>query len=152
MEEDNEAIMARFLHGLNYDINDIVELHHYVEVDNLLYQAIKVEQQLNRKDLGRISTTTFNSHCWKDKTKKEGVSSSKEATVENKGKTITPSISVSTNKIIKCFKCQIQGHIVSQCPKKITMLMEENKEIIEEEGDDYDEDFEQDEEEIPTGD
>lgn len=48
-EEDNEKPMARFLHGLNHDISDIVELHHYVEVDNLLYLAIKVELQLKRK-------------------------------------------------------------------------------------------------------
>ncbi|KAL2243042.1 UNVERIFIED_CONTAM: hypothetical protein Sindi_0422200 [Sesamum indicum] len=28
--EDNEATMARFLHGLNRDIVDVVEMHHYV--------------------------------------------------------------------------------------------------------------------------
>src|SRR3954471_13138901 len=74
-EEDNKATMARFLHGLNRDISDIVELHHYVEVDDLVHQAIKVEQQLKRRVLGRRSTTTFNSHSWKDKTKKDGASS-----------------------------------------------------------------------------
>jgi len=150
VEEDDEATMARFLHGLNHDISDIVELHHYVEMDELVHQAIKVEQQLKRKSQARRNSTTFNSQSWKDKTKKEGASSSKEATVENKGKTITSSSSsVSTNKSVKCFKCQGQGHIASQCPTKRTMLMEENEEIVEEEDGDYDEEFE---EEIPSGD
>ncbi|XP_050896756.1 uncharacterized protein LOC127103548 [Lathyrus oleraceus] len=84
VEEDDEATMARFLHGLNHDISDIVELHHYVEMDELVHQAIKVEQQLKRKSQARRNSTTFNSQSWKDKTKKEGASSSKEATVENK--------------------------------------------------------------------
>lgn len=119
-------------------------------MDELVHQAIKVEQQLKRKSQARRNSTTFNSQSWKDKTKKEGASSSKEATVENKGKTITSSSSsVSTNKSVKCFKCQGQGHIASQCPTKRTMLMEENEEIGEEEDGDYDEEFE---EEIPSGD
>lgn len=45
IEEDNEATMTRFHHGLNRDINDIVELHHYVKVNDLVHQTIKVEQQ-----------------------------------------------------------------------------------------------------------
>lgn len=36
MEEDNEAAMARSLHGLNYDISYKVKLYHYVEVDHLM--------------------------------------------------------------------------------------------------------------------
>ncbi|CAJ2633435.1 unnamed protein product [Trifolium pratense] len=107
VEEDDEATMARFLHGLNRDISDIVELHHYVEMDELVHQAIKVEQQLKRKSQARRSSTTFNSQNWKDKLKKEGASSSstKEPMVENKGKAIIPSQSVSTNKKLTCFKC-----------------------------------------------
>ena len=32
VEEDREATMARFLQGLNPDIQDWVELQHYVEI------------------------------------------------------------------------------------------------------------------------
>lgn len=46
MEEDQEETMARFIHGLNHDIIDIVELHHYVSMDELVHQAIKLEQRL----------------------------------------------------------------------------------------------------------
>ena len=41
--------MARFLHGLNREIQDTVELHHYASLEDLIHQAIKVEQQLKRK-------------------------------------------------------------------------------------------------------
>jgi len=47
--EENESTMARFIHGLNREISDIVELHHYVDLDELMHQVIKVEQQLKRK-------------------------------------------------------------------------------------------------------
>ncbi|XP_039687225.1 uncharacterized protein [Medicago truncatula] len=154
VEEDDEATMTRFLHGLNHDISDIVELHHYVEMDELVHQAIKVEQQLKRKTQTRRSSTTFNSQNWKDKIKKEGVSSSssKEPMVENKGKAITPPQNVSTNKKLTCFKCQGKGHIASECPTKRTMLVEENEEVLgREEGENVEEYDEEEEEEIPSG-
>jgi len=86
VEEDNEATMARFLHGLNHDISDIVELHHYVEMDDLVHQAIKVEQQLKRKGQVRRKFSFSNSLSWKDKIEKEGASSSipKESTADLK--------------------------------------------------------------------
>ena len=57
VEEDHEATMARFLNGLNHDIANIVELQHYVEMEDLLHMAIKVECQLQRK--GSRSNTNF---------------------------------------------------------------------------------------------
>ena len=43
VEEDREAIMARFLNGLNRDIANVVELQHYVELKDMVHMAIKVE-------------------------------------------------------------------------------------------------------------
>ena len=42
--EENEAIMARFLNGLNHDIRDVVELQEYVDMKELLHKAKQVEQ------------------------------------------------------------------------------------------------------------
>jgi CO dehydrogenase nickel-insertion accessory protein CooC1 len=49
VEEDREATMARFLHGLNREIANVVEMQHYVELTDMVHQAIKVEEQLKRK-------------------------------------------------------------------------------------------------------
>ena len=70
--EENEATMARFIHGLNHEISDIVELHHYVDLDELMHQSIKFEQQLKRKGQIRRNTSSFNSLSSKDKSRKEG--------------------------------------------------------------------------------
>ena len=43
VKEDREATMARFLNGLNRDIANVVELQHYVELEDMVHMAIKVE-------------------------------------------------------------------------------------------------------------
>ena len=49
VQEDRESTMARFLAGLNTDIADKVELQYYVEMEDMLHMAIKVEKQLKRR-------------------------------------------------------------------------------------------------------
>ena len=44
IEEDKEAIMVRFLAGLNRDIWYIVKLQHYMELKDLVHLAMKVEK------------------------------------------------------------------------------------------------------------
>ena len=46
VEEDREAIMARFLNELNRDVANVVELQHYVELEDMVHMAIKVERQI----------------------------------------------------------------------------------------------------------
>ena len=41
--------MARFVNGLNHEIVDVLELQHYVELEDMVHMAIKVERQLKRK-------------------------------------------------------------------------------------------------------
>ena len=64
VEEDREATMARFLAGLNRDIANIVELHHYVEVIDMVHMAIKVEKQLKRKGTFRSFPNTSSTTKW----------------------------------------------------------------------------------------
>ena len=50
IEEDREATMARFLVGLNRQIQNVVELQHYVELEHMVHMAIKIENQVKRRD------------------------------------------------------------------------------------------------------
>ena len=43
VEEDKEVTMARFLNRLNQDIANMVELQHYMELEDMLHIKIKVE-------------------------------------------------------------------------------------------------------------
>jgi len=44
VEEDRETTMARFIGGLKNEITDVVELQHYMEMDDLLYKSIQLER------------------------------------------------------------------------------------------------------------
>lgn len=41
--------MARFLNALNRDVANVVELRHYMELDDMVHMAKKTERQLKRK-------------------------------------------------------------------------------------------------------
>ena len=41
--------MARFLVGLNQKIANLVELQHYVELEDMMHTTIKIENQLKRR-------------------------------------------------------------------------------------------------------
>jgi hypothetical protein len=70
MEGDREATMVRFLNGLNRDITNMVELQHYVALEDMVHMAIKVEQQLKRKGTRSFKNlgpfTSWRSHWRKD--------------------------------------------------------------------------------------
>ena len=42
--EDGEATMVRFLNGLNRDIANVVELQHYVELEDMVHMVTKMER------------------------------------------------------------------------------------------------------------
>ena len=41
--------MARFITGLNLEIANEVELHHYMELEDVVLKAIQVERQQKRR-------------------------------------------------------------------------------------------------------
>ncbi|KAL0313445.1 UNVERIFIED_CONTAM: hypothetical protein Sradi_5743800 [Sesamum radiatum] len=110
--EDNEATMARFLHGLNRDIADVVEMHHYVELEEMVHQAIKVEQQLKRRGFGRRTSNSSTFGQWKNNPKKDTPSTSKFKEADPKlgdkvaAKKVQPEPNLSRNRDIRCYKCQ----------------------------------------------
>ena len=46
IEEHREATMARFQASLNLEIQNVVELQHYVELEDMVHMAIKIENQV----------------------------------------------------------------------------------------------------------
>ncbi|GKV11635.1 hypothetical protein SLEP1_g22875 [Rubroshorea leprosula] len=137
VEEDREATMARFLHGLNRDIANVVELQHYVELEDMVHMAMKVERQLKHKEATtRTGQNLGSSSSWKlNLSKKEENSVFKPKTATSKSKEVGSNEKSKTdntqgrNRDIKCFRCLGRGHVASQCPNKHTMILREDGEI-----------------------
>lgn len=133
--EDREATMARFLHGLNPEIQDIVELHPYVELDDLVQKAMKVEQQLKRKKSkyssnptsrypSNPSTSSSSSKNWNNKSKKEGEGLAQPQDIKGVTKfNEKPRDSNQRARDIKCFRCLGHGHMAANCPTKRTIIV-----------------------------
>ncbi|XP_058003679.1 uncharacterized protein LOC131180086 [Hevea brasiliensis] len=152
VEKDREATMVRFLKGLNLDIANIVELQHYVELDDMLNIAIKIEKQLKKKkafNMG-VGMNSSNNAPWKPNWKKGETCDSKVVSKEKKEKTKggeKPSVTEKgkgqntfsgRTRDIQCFRCLWKGHYASQCPNKRVMVMRPNGKIESEDDDDDD--------------
>ncbi|XP_075521546.1 LOW QUALITY PROTEIN: uncharacterized protein LOC142554754 [Primulina tabacum] len=130
VEEDSEATMARFLCGLNREIHDQVELRHYLDLDEMVQMAIKVEQQLKRRGVVRTNQTGGSSSSWRSNVVKHEenklVTKPKIETKQKapkqgvQGKSETPS---NRSRDVRCFRCQGLGHISSECPNKRVMIL-----------------------------
>uniref|UniRef100_A0A2N9H3G2 CCHC-type domain-containing protein n=1 Tax=Fagus sylvatica TaxID=28930 RepID=A0A2N9H3G2_FAGSY len=142
VEEDREATMARFLSGLNRDIANVIELQHYVEIEDMMHMAMKVERQLKRKGTARY--TSVSNTTWKSKGDKNDPAEAKRKTEppmgKDEGTSNKPKVESqpSRNRDIKCFKCLGSGHIASQCPNRRVMIMRDNGEVMTESEDDSD--------------
>ena len=134
--EDGEAIMARFLNGLNRDIANVVELQHYVELEDMVQMATKVERQL-RKGHVRPGFNSGSSSSWKTNLKREGTLQPRSF-VPSKTERTTAKVDVPTNakgkyetqpkrtRDVKCFRCQGHGHYASECPNKRIMRIRDD--------------------------
>ncbi|XP_057999134.1 uncharacterized protein LOC131177967 [Hevea brasiliensis] len=116
VEENRKATMARFLGGLNKEIADLVELQHYVELEDTVHMVMKIEKQLRRKGMSRYgsSTSSIPKSSWKSNwPKKEDKAVSKPKHEESKSKPHGES----------------KSHIASQCPNKRAMILKDNGDI-----------------------
>ena len=123
VEEDREATMERFLNGLNRDIANVVELQHYVELEDMTHMAIKVKRQLKRKG-SRSFQNLGSSASWRSNRRKDEGVVFKFEIKPPKRRDEVPSVnngkneSQTRNHDIKCFLCLGVGHIALQYPNK----------------------------------
>lgn len=119
VKEDREATLARFLAGLNQEIANQVELQHYVELEDMVHMAIKIEKQLKRR--GTRPSRYMEQTPWKPtypKKEERGTTNPKRLPTHKEKMTLFLLAIVT----LKCFKCQGRGHISSQCPNKRVMV------------------------------
>ncbi|KAK7263636.1 hypothetical protein RJT34_31230 [Clitoria ternatea] len=145
LEKDEETLMHRFLHGLNRNIKNRVELLPHVDIEELLHQCTKVENQFKeRESYSGDNNRAYKSKWVENKGKFErnprerevGASSSKpQSELHKNGKVFRnqhdkhdPSSKPQSSRSssIKCFKCLGRGHIASDCPTKRTMILKTN--------------------------
>ena len=131
VEGDREATMASFIGGLNSDIAGTVDLQYYVELEELLHKAIKVEQRLKSRGKSKYSSSSGSSwkSDWKESkttTKTEEEVKSEESDVVSKG---NPDKPPARSRGIQCLKRQRHGHVASQSPNKRTMIVMGNGDI-----------------------
>ncbi|XP_019172674.1 PREDICTED: uncharacterized protein LOC109168074 [Ipomoea nil] len=143
IDEKTERSMARFLRGLNAEIREEVDRQHYVEYDELVQIAMKVEQSLQRKK----NRFHMSSSSWKSKEgskerfqSRNGNGKPKESR-DQKGKDFAERNSRPRN--IKCFKCQGRGHIAKVCPNKVNMIIKKGRIVTDSEQSDSKEETEE---------
>ncbi|KAK8544881.1 hypothetical protein V6N13_061536 [Hibiscus sabdariffa] len=146
IEEDREATMARFLTGLNTEIANVVKLQYYIELDEMVHMAIKVERQQRRKSSNQGNNpfkSSSNSLYTPEFSRKQAPLQIREEAESSKSKPPVADngcrkqvVAQERSRDIQCFKCLGRGHVASQCPNQRTMLMLDNGEIESDHGED----------------
>ncbi|XP_013639715.1 PREDICTED: uncharacterized protein LOC106344979 [Brassica oleracea var. oleracea] len=134
VDESLDATMARFLTGLNCDIQDRMELQEYDNMEQMLHKAILIEQQVKRKGLSKPSFAPKPSFASKTNYQDKGKSSS---TTNSTFKTNAPAHvdrekKEETSKRTRdnqCFRCHGLGHYANRCPNQKGMVLLENGEV-----------------------
>ena len=128
--EEREATMARFLCGLNREIANVVELQHYVEIEDMVHMAMKIERQLRRgrvpkSDPPYAGSSSKTKPSWDPPSKPRERSSyaNRDEKTMTKPREISKDKGTSTfqsqrTRDIKCFCCLGTGHIASEYPNK----------------------------------
>ncbi|KAH0725582.1 hypothetical protein KY284_001447 [Solanum tuberosum] len=129
-KEDEEATMARFLNGLNGEVVDVVELQQYVNLDELVELAVKVEKQNKRKQQAsswkNLSTTTtrkpWPTHEEKSMPKSQDDGGKGKWEAKDRGKTFNTKISTTSTPLVLYNVTSIKGGDIRRLNVQIEKL------------------------------
>ncbi|RDY04587.1 hypothetical protein CR513_11679, partial [Mucuna pruriens] len=124
--ESKEATVARILNGHYRDIQEIVELKHYITLEDLIHQSTNMELQLKKTNASRNLYSSYSS--WKGKEWEKGRSRRKKS--PKKWNEISQALFLTSSATkSSSIKCLGKGHIASECPNKIIMVLKEDGEV-----------------------
>ncbi|RDX99595.1 hypothetical protein CR513_17327, partial [Mucuna pruriens] len=109
VKESHEVTRARFNGGLKKEITYVVELQHYMEIEDLLHKEIQVEKQLKSKSSSKFASSSSSS--WRSNWKNNIVVTKPKDDVVAKYSNAPPKGKIDTDTSyrshdIKCFRCQ----------------------------------------------
>ncbi|XP_024010922.1 uncharacterized protein LOC112086244 [Eutrema salsugineum] len=157
VQEPEDATMARFLSGLNRDLQDRMELQEYANMSEMLHKAVLVEQQLKRKGTSRLTYGSSSRPSYRDeKPSYQPRSDSKSKpdlkpssfASQYKGKTEANPV---RSRDIECFKCRGKGHYANKCPNQRAMILLDSGEVVSDDEEDTGPVFDDDEEHAAEG-
>ncbi|XP_024014542.1 uncharacterized protein LOC112088496 [Eutrema salsugineum] len=132
--EPEDATMARFLSGLNRDLQDRMELQEYQDMYEMLHKAILLEQQLRRKGTNRFTTGSSLRPTYRDDkavypTRPKSEVKPGQGSADLKGKA---EVTSARTRDIECFKCRGKGHYANKCPNQRVMILLDTCEVVSE--------------------
>ncbi|XP_062179398.1 uncharacterized protein LOC133884007 [Phragmites australis] len=146
--ENDDAAMARFLGGLNREIQDVLDYKEYNNITRLFHLACKAEREVQgRQTRTRANYSAGRTNSWKPATTAASSSpSAAPSPSSNKQQTVslaphvqtkaahnssTPSALVASTgctKEIQCHRCKGYGHVIRDCPNKRVLVIREDGE------------------------
>jgi hypothetical protein len=145
-QESNEAKMARFLHGLNDEISDFVEMFPYDMLQDVVNQAIQVEKKNLRDGRSHSCQNRTTLSSWQRphqpyKSQSEGAPlkepsdpTAPSSAIRNQYR--RPAVSVGASSAPPTTKSTTRssnilngnGHISAECPSRRTMIINDQGE------------------------
>jgi hypothetical protein len=114
--------MSRFFNGLNVEVQDRVEMVVYYNIEDLVHQAERAEQQLKRRQAAAPANSWHRSHT-------EAVGPSVKMTPSTCSHSEAPksgvskTISTQSTANIECFTCGGRGHMKRDCPNRKRVML-----------------------------
>ncbi|XP_054801490.1 uncharacterized protein LOC129305505, partial [Prosopis cineraria] len=128
IQENEREAMSRIMDGLRPELRDKLDLYTFVDKEELIHKAIKLEQRNKNKRSKSSWKDSKTTPKWKDSKAKDTSQAKEEIKTKYEGKTSNPKPSSysSNTSPIKCFKCHGVGHMARDCSNKRVMILRDD--------------------------